>query len=52
MDSLIAQLMAADESLAHKNEEITKLKKELATAVASFQKAKDMLPILKHQVTF
>ena len=50
MDNLLAQVMAADESIAHKNEEIARLKKEKETAEATYDKTKSLLPVMKAQV--
>ena len=50
IDNLTAQLMAADESMAHKGAEMTKLKQERDAAFAEAEKFRNLLPVLKAQV--
>ena len=51
IDNLLAQVMAADESMAHKADEITRLKRERDDAFAEFDKVTQLLPVLKAQVS-
>ena len=42
--------MAADESMAHKADEINKLRRERDHTLAEFDKLNQLLPVLKAQV--